>query len=146
MKEYRLVKTLLTKEQIAQRVAELGEEISRDYTGQKLIAVGVLKGCFVFMADLCRSIHDVELMTFFMQASSYGASTETSGNVRIVHDLEIDVSGQNVLLVEDILDSGYTLNYIRNLLLQRGAASVKICSVFTKNTRRKIDFRSIIGI
>lgn len=139
MSEYKVVKTMFTKEQIAQRVAELGEKISQDYKGQKLIMVGILKGCFVFMSDLCRQVHDVDVRTFFMQVSSYGASTSSNGNVRIVQDLEIDISGENVLIVEDILDSGHTLSYIRKLLDDRGAKSVKICTIFSKSARRKVN-------
>ena len=139
MSEYKVVKTMFTKEQIAQKVAELGEKISQDYKGQKLIMVGILKGCFVFMSDLCRQVHDVDVRTFFMQASSYGASTASNGNVRIVQDLEIDISGENVLIVEDILDSGHTLSYIRKLLDDRGAKSVKICTIFSKPARRKVN-------
>lgn len=139
MKEYKVVKTMFTKEQIEQKVAELGEKISQDYKGQKLIMVGILKGCFVFMSDLCRQVHDVDVRPFFMQASSYGASTKTSGNVQIVQDLEIDISGENILIVEDILDSGHTLSYIRRLLIDRGAKSVKICTIFSKPARRKVD-------
>lgn len=139
MSEYKVVKTMFTKEQIAQRVVELGEKISQDYKGQKLIMVGILKGCFVFMSDLCRQVHDVDVRTFFMQASSYGASTSSNGNVRIVQDLEIDISDENVLIVEDILDSGHTLSYIRKLLADRGAKSVKICTIFSKPARRKVN-------
>lgn len=138
MKEYKVTKVMFTKEQIAEKVAELGEQISRDYKGKKLVTIGILKGCFVFMADLCRHIHDVEISTFFMQASSYGASTKTTGNVQIVQDLEIDISGEDVLIVEDILDSGYTLSYIKSLLLDRGAKSVKICTIFSKPARHKV--------
>lgn len=130
---------MFSEEQIEQKVAELGEKISQDYKGQRLIMVGILKGCFVFMSDLCRQIHGVDVRTFFMQASSYGASTNTGGNVRIVQDLEIDISGENVLIVEDILDSGHTLSYIRRLLVDRGAKSVKICTIFSKPARRKVN-------
>ena len=133
MSEYKVVKTMFTKEQIAQKVAELGEKISQDYKGQKLIMVGILKGCFVFMSDLCRQVHDVDVRTFVMQASSYGASTSSNGTVRIVQDLEIDISGENVL------DSGHTLSYIRKLLADRGAKSVKICTIFCKPARRKVN-------
>ncbi len=130
---------LFSEEEIASRVAQLGEEISRDYEGKSIVLVGVLKGCFVFMADLCRKIHSDDMSVHFMQASSYGSSTETSGDVKIVQDLKIDVSGKNVLIAEDILDSGITLSYIKDLLLRRGAASVRICTMFSKPSRHRTE-------
>ena len=120
------------------RIAELGAEITRDYAGEAPLLVGVLKGAFVFMADLARQIHlpvDVD----FMAVSSYGNATRTSGVVRIVKDLEVDLSGRHVLVIEDIVDSGLTLAYLRRNLQSRNPASVAVCALLVKEGLQRVD-------
>jgi len=131
------VEILYTKEQIAVKVAELARQISEDYAGGDLLVLGILKGAFIFMSDLVRQIEGVNLQLDFMSVSSYGASSESSGEVRILKDLDSSVEGKHVLVVEDIIDTGLTLKYIRDLLLKRGALSVKLCCFLDKPSRRK---------
>jgi hypoxanthine phosphoribosyltransferase len=131
------VEILYSKEQIAARVSELGRQIGKDYAGGDLLVLGILKGAFIFMADLVRQIDEVNLQLDFMSVSSYGASSESSGEVRILKDLDSSVEGKHVLVVEDIIDTGLTLGYIRELLLKRGALSVKLCCFLDKPSRRK---------
>jgi hypoxanthine phosphoribosyltransferase len=120
------------------RIAELGEEISAHYAGQDLLLIGVLKGAVFFMADLMRHL-TVPCEVDFMAISSYGAQTDSSGVVRILKDLEINIEGRNVLVVEDIIDSGLTLSYLMRNLESREPASLEICALLTKPTRREID-------
>jgi hypoxanthine phosphoribosyltransferase len=120
------------------RIAELGAEISTDYVGRDLLLVGVLKGAVFFMADLMRSI-SVPCEIDFMAISSYGASTDSSGVVRILKDLDINIEGRHVLVVEDIIDSGLTLSYLMRNLESREPASLEICALLTKPSRREID-------
>jgi len=131
-------RVLITEEEIARRVRELGEEISRDYAGKELLVVGILKGAVIFMADLVRCL-TIPVRLDFMAVSSYGASSESSGVVRILKDLEQNIEGLDVLIVEDIVDTGLTLNYLRENLLTRGPASLKICTLLDKPSRRKVD-------
>ncbi len=128
---------LLGTEEIQAKVKELGEAISRDYAGKELLVVGVLKGAFIFMADLVREIKGVRVTMDFMDVSSYGLSTLSSGEVRIMKDLECSIEGLNVLLVEDIIDTGLTLAYIKESLMRRGPKEVKICSFLDKPSRRR---------
>jgi hypoxanthine phosphoribosyltransferase len=131
-----LSRVLLTREQIAARVQELGAEITRDYAGRQPLLIGVLKGAFVFMADLARAI-DLPLDLDFMAVSSYGTATKTSGVVRIVKDLDADLTGRHVILVEDIVDSGLTLSYLQRGLMARGPASLEICALFLKEAQQR---------
>ena len=124
--------------EIAARVDELGRQITEDYEGRPPLLVGVLKGAFIFMADLARAIK-LPLELDFMAVASYGAATKTSGVVRIVKDLDIDLTGRHVLVVEDILDSGLTLSYLRKSLLSRGPASLAICSLLVKRGQQRAD-------
>jgi hypoxanthine phosphoribosyltransferase len=127
---------LITTEEIQARVRELGEQISRDYTDHEdLLLVGVLKGCVVFIVDLMHAIERY-LAVDFIAISSYGQSTESSGVVRLLKDLESDIAGRHVLIVEDIIDSGLTLAYLRSQLLRRNPASLRICSLLNKPERR----------
>lgn len=129
---------LVGRDEIREMVQRLGKMISEDYKGEELILVGVLKGGFVFLADLMREISipvDMDLIS----VSSYGATTKSSGIVRIIKDVDINVSGKHVLIVEDIVDTGLTLKYLKELFNTRGPKSVKICSAFDKPSRRKID-------
>jgi hypoxanthine phosphoribosyltransferase len=126
---------LLTEEQIQTRVAELGEAITRDYAGRAPLLICVLKGAFVFMADLARMV-DLPIEFDFMAVSSYGNSTKTSGVVRIVKDLDIDLAGRDVIVVEDIIDSGLTLSYLRKNLQSRGPASLEVCALLVRAGRQ----------
>ena len=133
------VEVLYDQQQITERVAELGQQITADYAGQDLLVLGVLKGAFVFMADLLRQIKGVNVQLDFIRISSYGTSTESSGEVQVVMDMNIDVKGRHVLVVEDIIDTGLTLEFIKDLLEKRGALSVKLCCFLDKPSRRKGD-------
>ncbi len=127
---------LLTEEQLKKRITELGEQITKDYMGKPLLLVGVLKGSMMFMADLMRAIK-TNCQIDFMSVSSYGSGTETSGQVRIILDLKKPIKNYDLLIVEDILDSGVTLSYIKQLLLPREPKSIKICTLLDKPERRK---------
>ena len=133
-----ILKVLLSEDDIAARVAEIGAQISRDYAGKRLVMVSVLKGSVVFMADLMRAV-TVPAEIDFMCVSSYGSGVKTSGVVKIIKDLDNDLAGMDILLVEDILDSGMTLEYIKKLLLGRNPNSIKICTLLDKPERRKAD-------
>jgi len=133
-----VAEVLLTEEQIRQRARELGQQISTDYKGQDLLLVCVLKGAITFLADLMREItipHAID----FMAISSYGASTESSGVVRILKDLDSNIEGRNVLIVEDIIDTGRTLSYITRNLRTRRPKSLRICTLLSKPSRREIE-------
>ncbi len=121
-----------------ERIAELGAEISADYAGKDLLLVGVLKGAVFFMADLMRHI-TVPCEVDFMAISSYGASTDSSGVVRILKDLDETIEGRNVLVVEDIIDSGLTLSYLTRTLSARNPASLEVCALLTKPERREVE-------
>jgi len=132
---------LISEEEIKAKLKELGKRITEDYKGvDNILLVGVLKGAVLFIADLIRHI-DLPLEIDFMAVSSYGASTESSGVVRILKDLEQTIQGKNILIVEDIIDSGLTLSYLYNLLKSRKPADIKICTLLDKPSRRKIDIK-----
>ena len=122
---------LITGQEIQEKIADLGEEITREYAGRDLLLVGVLKGAFVFMADLSRHVR-LPLEFDFMAVSSYGAATQTSGVVRILKDLDHEIQGRHVLLVEDIVDSGLTLSYLMKNLRTRKPASLEVCALLQK--------------
>jgi hypoxanthine phosphoribosyltransferase len=133
-----VAQVLISKQQLADRIHELGQQISLDYAGQDLLLVCVLKGAVLFLADLMRQItipHAVD----FMAISSYGASTESSGVVRILKDLDTNIAGRNVLIVEDIIDTGRTLAYITQNLHTRHPKSVRICTLLSKPSRRELE-------
>jgi len=129
---------LIDEPTLQTRIAELGEEISSDYAGKDLLLVGVLKGAVFFMADLMRSL-TVPCEVDFMAISSYGAETDSSGVVRILKDLDIPLQGRDVLVVEDIIDSGLTLSYLMRNLRAREPASLEVCALLTKPGRREIE-------
>jgi hypoxanthine phosphoribosyltransferase len=129
---------LIDEDALAARIAELGREISQDYAGRDLLLLGVLKGAVFFMADLMRHL-TVPCEIDFMAISSYGASTDSSGVVRILKDLDINIEGRHVLIVEDIIDSGLTLSYLVRNLESREPATLEICALLTKPERREID-------
>ena len=132
-----LERILVTKEEIAQRVKALGEQITRDYAGKEPVMICILKGASIFFADLIREIA-LPLTTDFMAISSYGSATKTTGVVRVLKDLDRDILGRDVIVVEDIVDSGITLSYLRKILLQRGAASLKVATLLDKPGRRQV--------
>ena len=129
---------LVSNEDLQRRVAELGAEISRDYEGRDLVMVGVLKGAVMFIADLMRHL-TVPCEVDFMAVSSYGSSTDSSGVVRILKDLEAPIEGRDVLVVEDIIDSGLTLQYLIRSLRARSPRSLEVCALLTKPERRRVD-------
>jgi hypoxanthine phosphoribosyltransferase len=129
---------LIGEQELQTRIAELGVEISRDYAGRDLLLVGVLKGAVFFMADLMREL-TVPCEIDFMAISSYGAGTDSSGVVRILKDLDINISGRDVVVVEDIIDSGLTLSYLMRSLKARKPATVEICALLTKPERREVE-------
>lgn len=133
-----ILKVLLSEEELHRRVTELGEKISTDYAGKRLLMVSVLKGSVVFMADLMRAV-TVPAEIDFMSVSSYGSGVKTSGVVKIMKDLDIELSGLDLLIVEDILDSGLTLSYIKKILTERNPNSIRICTLLDKPERRKAD-------
>jgi hypoxanthine phosphoribosyltransferase len=136
--ESAVVETLIDADALQERIRELGEEISRDYDGRDLLLVGVLKGAVFFMADLMREL-TVPCEIDFMAISSYGAQTDSSGVVRILKDLDLNISGRHVLVVEDIIDSGLTLSYLMRNLKARKPTTLEICALLTKPERREID-------
>jgi hypoxanthine phosphoribosyltransferase len=137
-----LGRTLVSRDDLARRVAELGAEIGRDYADTTPLLVGVLKGAFVFMADLVRAV-PIPLELDFMACSSYGSSTRTSGVVRIVKDLDLELEGRHVLLVEDIVDSGLTLSYLRKTLSARNPASLEVCALLVRDSVPQVDLSTL---
>jgi hypoxanthine phosphoribosyltransferase len=129
---------LVTSEELQRRVAELGEEISRDYAGRSLLLVGVLKGAVFFLSDLMRFI-DIPVEVDFMAVASYGSATDSSGVVRILKDLDVAIEDRDVLIVEDIVDSGLTLQYLLRNLGSRNPRTLEVCALLTKPERRKVD-------
>jgi len=136
--EYGVGEILVDEETLRARVAELGAEVSADYRGRDLLLIGVLKGAVFFMADLMRHL-TIPCEVDFMAISSYGDSTDSSGIVRILKDLDINIEGRDVLVVEDIIDSGLTLSYLMRNLESREPASLEVCALLTKPARREID-------
>lgn len=145
MKDWKLYQDLkpellVSSDELKQRVAEMGRQIAQDYQGEPIVAVCILKGAAIFFSDLIREI-DLPMSIDFMAISSYGSSTKSSGVVRINKDLDKDITGKHVLVVEDIIDSGLTLSFLRENLLTRGAKSIKICTLLDKPDRRKVDLK-----
>lgn len=137
MEEY-ISKVLISREELSKQVAELGAQITRDYEGKNLLVLGILKGAVPFMSDLIREIK-LPLTYDFMALSSYGASTRSSGVVRILKDLDRSVEGVHILVVEDIVDTGLTLNYLKANLIARNPLSVKVVTLLDKASRRQVD-------
>jgi hypoxanthine phosphoribosyltransferase len=129
---------LVSQEDLERRVRELGAEISRDYEGKELFLVGVLKGAVFFLSDLMRAL-EVPCEVDFMAVASYGSSTDSSGVVRILKDLDATIEGKDVLIVEDIIDSGLTLSYLLRTLKARDPRSLEVCALLTKPERREVD-------
>jgi hypoxanthine phosphoribosyltransferase len=135
---------VISEDALQARIRELGEQITRDYAGRPPLLVGVLKGAFMFMSDLSRAI-DLPVEFDFMAVSSYGSATRSSGVVRIIKDLDLDLTERHVLIVEDIVDSGLTLAYLRKNLLARGPASMEVCALLVKEglQRAELDLRYV---
>lgn len=131
-------KVLITKQQLNDRIKELANEISNDYAGETPLFVCILKGSVFFTADLLREL-SIPCHMEFMAVSSYGAGTKSSGEVNLVKDLNVPIAGKHVIIVEDIIDSGNTLSYLKRVLIQRNPKSVKICTLLDKPDRRKVD-------
>lgn len=129
---------VVSADELQARIAELGKELTSDYAGRPPLLVGVLKGAFMFMSDLARAV-DLPVEFDFMAVSSYGSATRTSGVVRILMDLDLDLSDRHVVIVEDIVDSGLTLAYLRKNLAARGPASLEVCALLVKEGLQKVD-------
>lgn len=136
-----LTHVLVTREEIHEAVKKLGRQITEDYAGKEPMLIGILKGSVVFYSDLIREI-DLPLRTEFMAISSYGSATKTSGVVKVLKDLDRDITGMDVLIVEDIVDSGMTLSYLKKHLMDRGAASIRIVTLLDKPARRRVDLKA----
>ena len=134
-------KILLDDETIQKRVKELADQISEDYKDEKVMFIGILKGSIAFMADLMKAM-SIDIQIDFMAVSSYGASTKSTGVVRILKDLDADIKDKNILIIEDIIDTGTTLKYLMGYLQSRGPKSIKICSLLDKPDRRKADIKA----
>ena len=143
-----LGEVLFSAEQIGARVRELGEAISRDYAGRDLVLAGVLRGAAFFLIDLARAI-SIPIAVDFIAISSYGPSSKASGVVRIVKDLDEEIAGRDLLVVEDIVDTGLTLGYLLRILRERGPASLKVCTLLDRNARRIVEppvaYRGFVG-
>ena len=133
----RISEVLIGEEALKQKIREMAKQIEKDYQGKDLVAVGILKGALLFLADLVKKV-DLPLTYDFMDVSSYGASTESTGEVRILKDLSMKIEGKDVLIVEDIIDTGYTLAFLLETLKARKPASVRICCLLDKKSRRKV--------
>jgi hypoxanthine phosphoribosyltransferase len=137
MRHYPQLKVLITREEIGKAVARLASEIKRDYQGKRPLLIGVLKGSFVFMADLIRQL-DLPLEIDFIGLSSYGAAKETSGKVRVVQPRKTAIKGRDVLVIEDIVDTGITISFLLDYLRKKKPASLKLCSLTDKPSRRQV--------
>jgi hypoxanthine phosphoribosyltransferase len=138
MRDSAIGKILVQQDELSHRVRALGEQISRDYAGRDLFLVGVLKGAIFFLSDLMRHL-ELDCEIDFMAVASYGSTTDSSGVVRILKDLDASIEGREVLIVEDIVDSGLTLQYLLRTLRARDPASLEVCALLTKPARRKAD-------
>ncbi len=131
-------KVLIDEETLDQRLTEIAKEINDEFKGEKVIVVGVLKGSFMFMSDLIKKL-TLDTEVYFLKAESYGKSTETSGTVKITKDIECDIKGENVIVVEDIIDSGFTMKEVFKLLKEREPKTLKLCSCLSKPERRECE-------
>ena len=138
MEQMKKHEVMIPESSISEMIDRLADEINNEYKGEKLIVVGVLKGSFMFLSDLIKKL-TVDTEVYFIKASSYGSGTQTSGEVKITTDIERDIKDQNVLLVEDIVDSGFTMREVLKLLKERGPKSLKLCSCLSKPSRRECE-------
>ena len=132
------MKVLISRDKIKRRVVALARKISRDYKGKDLVLIGVLKGAFVFLSDLARNI-TIPISIDFIQVASYGASTASSGVIKIKKDIDLPIVGKDVLIVEDIIDYGYTMDYLLRFIAHKKPETVKICALLDKPSRRKVE-------
>ncbi len=132
---------LITEEQIREKAKEIGAQITQDYAGKEIILIGILRGAVPWMAEIMKRI-DLDMVIDFMAVSSYGAATKSSGVVKINKDLDVNIDGRDIIIVEDIVDSGVTLSYLEGYLQSRGAASIKLCSLLDKPEGRRVDIKA----
>lgn len=132
---------LITEEQIREKAKEIGAQITKDYAGKEIILIGILRGAVPWMAEVMKRI-ELDMIIDFMAVSSYGAATKSSGVVKINKDLDVNIDGRDIIIVEDIVDSGVTLSYLEGYLQSRGAASIKLCSLLDKPEGRRVDIKA----
>ena len=132
---------LITEEQIREKAKEIGAQITKDYAGKEIILIGILRGAVPWIAEIMKRI-DLDMVIDFMAVSSYGAATKSSGVVKINKDLDVNIDGRDIIIVEDIVDSGVTLSYLEGYLQSRGAASIKLCSLLDKPEGRRVDIKA----
>lgn len=135
-----IVEVLISREKVEERIKELAKEIEKDYAGKELVCVGLLKGSVMFMADLIKSI-DLDLRIDFMKVSSYGSGTNSTGVVKILKDVDVDLAGKDVLIVEDIIDTGLTILNVKDFLSKKNPNSVKVCTLLDKPSRRVVEVK-----
>ena len=135
-----LEKILFTEEQIQTRIKEIAAQIDKDYAGETPVVVGILKGCFMFFADLVRQMK-TNIEIDFMSISSYGNNTKSSGEVKMIKDLDRTIEGRHVIIIEDIIDTGYTLKYLMTTLSARNPKSIRLCTLLDKKSRREVDIK-----
>lgn len=138
MKKLKVSKALITEQELRDKVVELAQKLHGIYQGREVIAIGILKGCFVFMSDLVRAMSE-PVKVYFMEVSSYGNGTKSSGVVEILKDIGEDIKDKDVLIVEDIVDSGNTLSQLKKILGERQPKSLRICTMLSKPSRREVD-------
>ena len=141
MSNMKIGEIMITKEQIDAKITELAEAINKDYAGKEVIVIGILKGCFVFMSDLIRKL-DFDVRVQFMEISSYQNGTVSHGKITIKKDIGIDIEGKDILIAEDIIDSGNTLTQLTEVLNQRKPNSIKVCTLLSKPSRREVEFEA----
>ena len=132
---------MISQDELEKGVSRLAEEVNRNYKGKEVIVLGILKGCFVFMADLIKKL-DCDVSVYFMEVSSYFDGTVSTGKIKIKKDIDVDIKGKDVLIVEDIIDSGNTLTQLKEILAEREPASVKICTLLSKPSRRQVELEA----
>ncbi len=132
---------MISQEELEKGVSRLAEEVNRDYKDKEIIVLGILKGCFVFMADLIKKLN-CDVSVYFMEVSSYFDGTVSTGKIKIKKDIDVDIKGKDVLIVEDIIDSGNTLTQLKEILAEREPASVKICTLLSKPSRRQVELEA----
>lgn len=135
-----IVEVLISREKVEARIEELAKEIEKDYTGKNLVCVGLLKGSVMFMSDLIKAIN-LDLRIDFMKVSSYGSGTDSTGVVKILKDVDVDLTGKDVLIVEDIIDTGLTIVNVKDFLAKKNPNSIKVCTLLDKPSRRKVEVK-----
>ena len=135
-----IVEVLISREKVEARIEELAKEIEKDYTGKNLVCVGLLKGSVMFMSDLIKAIN-LDLRIDFMKVSSYGSGTDSTGVVKILKDVDVDLAGKDVLIVEDIIDTGFTIVNVKDFLAKKNPNSIRVCTLLDKPSRRKVEVK-----